>query len=57
MLNQMGFDTGIDLGKLITAADLVAEQTRTNTSANSAKWIKRQIEKGLLQQQENEQNQ
>ncbi|WP_295872718.1 hydroxymethylglutaryl-CoA lyase [uncultured Zhongshania sp.] len=48
MLNQMGFDTGIDLGKLITAADLVAEQTRTNTSANSAKWIKRQIEKGLL---------
>ena len=48
MLNQMGFDTGIDLAKLVLAADLVAEQTSAHATANSAKWIKRQIEKGLL---------
>jgi hydroxymethylglutaryl-CoA lyase len=48
MLNQMGFETGIDLAKLVLAADLVAEQTGANATANSARWIKRQVEKGLL---------
>lgn len=48
MLNQMGFETGIDLGKLVLAADLVGEQTGANATANSARWIKRQLEKGLL---------
>jgi hydroxymethylglutaryl-CoA lyase len=48
MLTQMGFETGIDLAKLVLAADLVAEQTGANATANSARWIKRQVEKGLL---------
>lgn len=48
MLNQMGFETGINLAKLVTAAELVGKQTGANATANSAKWIKRQIEKGRL---------
>jgi hydroxymethylglutaryl-CoA lyase len=48
MLNQIGFDTGIDLAKLVIAADLVGEQTGANAIAKSAKWIKRQVEKGRL---------
>ena len=48
MLNQMGFDTGIDLGKLAAAADLAAELTGNCDGGNASRWIKRQIEKGEL---------
>jgi hydroxymethylglutaryl-CoA lyase len=48
MLNQMGYDTGINLANLIQAADLVAAQTGSLTNAGSTKWIKRQIEKGCF---------
>ena len=48
MLEQMGFDTGIDLGKLATAADLAAQLTGNCDGGHSTGWIKRQIEKGLL---------
>jgi len=48
MLNQMGFDTGIDLGRLAAAADLAAELTGNCGGGNASGWIKRQIEKGDL---------
>lgn len=48
MLEQMGFDTGIELGKLVTAANLAAELTQNCDGGHSSRWIKRQIEKGLL---------
>ncbi len=45
MLNQMGFDTGIDLLKLSAAADLAAELTGNCDGGHAGRWIKRQIEK------------
>jgi hydroxymethylglutaryl-CoA lyase len=48
MLDQMGFDTGIELGKLVSAANLAAELTHNCDGGHSSRWIKRQIEKGLL---------
>ncbi len=48
MLNQMGFDTGFDLGKLAAAADLVAELAGNCEGGNASAWIKRQLEKGDL---------
>ncbi len=48
MLNQMGFDTGIDLARLVAAADLATELTGNCDGGHSTRWIKRQIEKGVL---------
>jgi hydroxymethylglutaryl-CoA lyase len=48
MLEQMGFDTGIDLVKLVAAVDLTAELTGNCDGGHSIRWIRRQIEKGLL---------
>ena len=48
MLNQMGFQTGIDLAKLSEAADLAAELTGNCTGGNASRWIKRQIEKEVM---------
>ena len=49
MLTQMGFDTGIDLRKLVEAVDLTAELTEgACEGGNSIRWLKRQIEKGTL---------
>ena len=47
-LHQMGFSTGIDLKALVAAADMAAELTGVTTGGNASKWLKRQIEKGLL---------
>lgn len=45
MLNQMGFETGIDLFKLVEAADLAKELTGNCDGGHSSRWIRRQIEK------------
>ncbi len=48
MLSQMGFETGIDLRKLVDAVDLATELTGNCDGGNSLRWLKRQIEKGTL---------
>ena len=48
MLEKMGYDTGIDLKALVDAADLASQLTGVATGGNSSKWLKRQIEKGVL---------
>lgn len=46
MLHQMGFDTGIDLEKLMVAGQLAGELTGTNTGGRADKWRRLQLEKG-----------
>ena len=46
MLSQMGFDTGIDLSKLVEAVDLAIELTGNCEGGNSINWLRRQVEKG-----------
>ena len=48
MLNQMGFDTGINLARLVEAADLAATLTGNCEGGHSSRWIRKQIEKGAL---------
>ena len=48
MLEQMGFDTGINLGKLVQAANLAATLTGNCDGGHASRWLKRQIEKGLI---------
>ena len=48
MLHQMGYDTGIDLARLITAVDLAIELTGNCDGGNSINWLRRQVEKGAL---------
>ena len=49
LLQQMGFDTGIDLQKLIQAADLAAQLTGNCQGGRSNQWLKRQFEKARTQ--------
>ena len=48
MLTQMGFETGIDLRKLVEAVDVASELTGNCDGGHSIRWLRRQIEKGLL---------
>ncbi len=48
MLHQMGFDTGIDLGKLVAAVELAVELTGNCDGGSSINWLRRQVEKGVL---------
>ena len=48
MLTQMGFETGVDLRKLVDAVDLAIELTGNCDGGNSINWLRRQIEKGAL---------
>ena len=48
MLHQMGFETGIDLAKLVEAVDLAIELTGNCDGGNSINWLRRQVEKGSL---------
>ena len=48
LFEQMGFDTGIDLNKLIAATDLATELTGNCGGGHSMRWLKRQQEKGTL---------
>jgi len=45
MLHQMGFETGIDLDKLIAASDLAEELTGTAPGGRSKPWLKPYLEK------------
>ena len=46
MLHQMGFETGIDLEKLMAAGQLAGELTGTQTGGRADKWRRLQLEKG-----------
>ncbi|ARN73337.1 hydroxymethylglutaryl-CoA lyase [Oceanicoccus sagamiensis] len=48
LFEQMGFDTGVDLNKLIAATDLATELTGNCDGGHSMRWLKRQQEKGTL---------
>ncbi len=48
MLHQMGFDTGIDLERLVEAVELAIELTGNCEGGNSIRWLRRQVEKGTL---------
>jgi hydroxymethylglutaryl-CoA lyase len=43
MLQQMGFETGIDLGRLLQAADLARELTGTAPGGRAGPWLRRQL--------------
>ena len=44
LLQQMGFDTGIDLARLVAASELAAQLTgRSGTGARSAPWLQQQL--------------
>ncbi len=45
MFEQMGYDTGIDLKKLLLAVDLVAQYTGNCPGGKSLHWLRRQAEK------------
>jgi hydroxymethylglutaryl-CoA lyase len=45
LLEQMGFDTGIDLARLMQAAELAQELTGTAPGGRASAWLKRQLEK------------
>ncbi|CAA0079752.1 3-hydroxy-3-isohexenylglutaryl-CoA/hydroxy-methylglutaryl-CoA lyase [Halioglobus japonicus] len=46
MLHQMGFETGIDLVKLMAAGQLAGELTGTCTGGRADRWRRLQLEKG-----------
>ena len=48
MLQQMGFETGIDLAMLVRAVDLAIELTGNCDGGNSINWLRRQVEKGVI---------
>lgn len=45
MLQQMGFATGIDLGRLLQAAELAKELTGTAPGGRASAWLNRYLEK------------
>ena len=45
MVEQMGFDTGIDLNKLLQVSDLVADLTGTATGGRALPWLKQSLAK------------
>ena len=47
LLEQMGFDTGIDLAKLMAAGALAGELVAVETGGRAARWRQLQLEKGL----------
>jgi len=48
LLQQMGFATGIDMGRLLQAADLAADLTGSCLGGHASKWLRVQAEKGQL---------
>lgn len=45
MAQQMGFETGIDLGALVEAAELARELTGTAPGGRASAWLKHQLQK------------
>ena len=45
MLEQMGYDTGIDLDELMRAAELAQELTGTAPGGRASAWLRRRLEK------------
>jgi hydroxymethylglutaryl-CoA lyase len=48
MLSQMGFDTGVDLERLVTAVEFVMELTGNCPGGHSFRWLQKSKSKGLL---------
>lgn len=48
MFEQMGYSTGINLAKLVAAADLISDLVQRPTGGHASRWLKRQIEKQSL---------
>ena len=48
MLHSMGYDTGIDLLKLLLASDLAEQLTGTAPGGRSKKWLKPYLQKQTL---------
>ena len=48
MLEQMGYDTGIDLKKLVAASELAKELTGNCQGGHGLSWLQRQRDTGLL---------
>jgi len=48
LLQQMGFATGIDLARLVEAAELALELTGATGGGHSLRWLQRQREQGRL---------
>lgn len=48
LLQQMGFATGIDLGRLVEAAELAMALTGAAAGGHSLRWLQRQREQGRL---------
>jgi hydroxymethylglutaryl-CoA lyase len=46
MLQQMGFETGIDLDALMRAAELAQDLTGTAPGGRASAWLRRHLEKG-----------
>ena len=47
MLEQMGFDTGIDLAKLMVASELAGQLTESCTGGRSKAWLEKALAKNL----------
>jgi hydroxymethylglutaryl-CoA lyase len=45
MLEQMGYETGVDLGKLVAAADLARDLTGAAPGGRAIAWLKRDLER------------
>ena len=43
MLHQMGFETGIDLPRLLTASDLATRLTGTAPGGRAREWLRKRL--------------
>ena len=50
LLEREGFDTGIDLEKLLRGVDLAQELTGNCQGGHAARWLRQQVEKGGLKE-------
>jgi hydroxymethylglutaryl-CoA lyase len=44
MVEQMGFDTGVELGRLMQAAELAQKLTGTAPGGRARAWLRRNLE-------------
>jgi hydroxymethylglutaryl-CoA lyase len=48
MLQQMGFETGVDLKKLLEASELACQMTGSDTGGRAKGWLLGQLKKNAL---------